>query len=186
CEGAPLPGGGEVGAVRARGGGASAYGESQNPHPLASLATSRRWGEVDSWQRRASLVGHMRLPRLPRGRRVAPRRTYLANGVENPATSLTRSACRVAPVLSNRRVRWVRTVESAMPSASATSGTPPISVMASRTRSSVGVSWYVFAITSGRFGISNVALRTNKATEASVTVPKLLRPPDVSGRAWAT
>src|SRR3954452_8083071 len=62
------------------------------------------------------------------------------NGLENPATSLTRSACRVAPVFSNRLSTCVRTVVSEIPSALATSGMPPTSTIDKRTRNSVGVS----------------------------------------------
>jgi hypothetical protein len=57
-------------------------------------------------------------------------------------------------------------VVSATPRAAATSGTPPTSTIASNTRSSVGVSLEVLAMTSGGDGISNAALRTNNAAAA--------------------
>src|SRR5258705_5408714 len=80
-------------------------------------------------------------------------------GLENPATSLTNSACRVAPVFSNRLSTCVRTVFSEIPSALATSGMPPTSTMDKRTRNSVGVSRQLFAITSGWEGITRAGLR---------------------------
>src|SRR5437764_4303374 len=88
------------------------------------------------------------------------------NGWENPATSLTRSAWRPAPVFSYTWPRWVLTVLSAMPRASATSGTPPTSTTASSTRSSIGVSRYALAIASGGEGRSSAALCTNRAAAA--------------------
>src|SRR6266699_1545477 len=86
-----------------------------------------------------------------------------ASGVENPATSLTRSAWRATPVFSNRRLRWVLMVVTATPRAAATSGTPPTSTMASSTRSSVGVNLYISPITAGGANASRVALRMNNA-----------------------
>jgi hypothetical protein len=65
-------------------------------------------------------------------------RAYRA-GVANPATSLTSSAWRLVPVLSKSLRRWVFAVASVMPSASATSATPPASNTARSARSSVGV-----------------------------------------------
>src|SRR5882672_8296052 len=75
---------------------------------------------------------------LPRGRGLGL--GQLTNGVEKPATSLTRSAWRPTPVFSKRRPRWVLIVVTATPRDAATSGTPPTSTMARRTRSSAGVS----------------------------------------------
>src|SRR5262249_28977358 len=63
------------------------------------------------------------------------------SGFMKPAISLTRSACRLVPVLSKTRCRCVFTVVSEMPSTGATSGTPPISTIAISTRISARVSW---------------------------------------------
>src|SRR3979411_1969918 len=94
------------------------------------------------------------------------RLSQTASGVENPATSLTRSAWRATPVFAYKRLRWVLTVVTATPRAAATSGTPPISTMASSTRSSVGVSLYISPITSGGDEAARAALRTNNAAAA--------------------
>ena len=62
----------------------------------------------------------------------------LIDGVK-AATSRTRSACRWVPVLAKVRARWVLIVVSARPMLLATSGTPPISTMDRKTRSSASV-----------------------------------------------
>ena len=57
--------------------------------------------------------------RPPHGRRTIPERPQTGRDIE--AASLTSSACRLHPVLSNTRSRWVLTVLGAMPSNTAMS-----------------------------------------------------------------
>src|SRR5262249_12939548 len=83
-----------------------------------------------------------------------------------PATNLTSCAWRVVEVFSNKCLTWVLAVLSEIPRTSATSGTPPTSMMANRTRSSVGVRLNCVTIASGGEGKSSAALWTKTVATA--------------------